>query len=46
VVDGGPDGQRRTVVTVAGLARTDSAGWGDGFSEQARALVADENDKR
>ncbi|RUP39605.1 MULTISPECIES: cytochrome c biogenesis protein ResB [unclassified Gordonia (in: high G+C Gram-positive bacteria)] len=39
VLDDGPDGQRRTVVTVAGLARTDSAGWGDGFSEQARELV-------
>ncbi|MFT3901034.1 MAG: cytochrome c biogenesis protein ResB [Gordonia sp. (in: high G+C Gram-positive bacteria)] len=37
--DDGPDGERRTVVTVAGLARTDSAGWGDHFSEQARELV-------
>ncbi|MFT4087350.1 MAG: cytochrome c biogenesis protein ResB [Gordonia sp. (in: high G+C Gram-positive bacteria)] len=33
------DGQRRTVVEVAGLARTDQAGWGEGFEEQARALV-------
>lgn len=33
------DGQRRTVVEVAGLARTDQAGWGEGFDEQARALL-------
>ncbi len=39
VLDDGPGGARRTVVTVAGLARTDSAGWGEGFSEQARALL-------
>ncbi|EGD55355.1 cytochrome c biogenesis protein ResB [Gordonia neofelifaecis] len=31
-------GERRTVVEVAGLARTDQAGWGDGFEEQARGL--------
>lgn len=35
------DGQRRTVVEVAGLARTDQAGWGEGFEEQARALLVD-----
>ncbi|MFT3661148.1 MAG: cytochrome c biogenesis protein ResB [Gordonia sp. (in: high G+C Gram-positive bacteria)] len=35
------DGQRRTVVEVAGLARTDQAGWGDGFDEQARGLLVD-----
>ncbi|WP_301547006.1 cytochrome c biogenesis protein ResB [Gordonia sp. X0973] len=45
VVDDGADGQRRTVVTVAGLARTDQAGWGDGFSEQARELVSRSGDK-
>lgn len=33
------DSQRRTVVEVAGLARTDQAGWGEGFDEQARALL-------
>jgi cytochrome c biogenesis protein len=32
---------RRTVVEVAGLARTDQAGWGDGFDEQARGLTVD-----
>ncbi|ALG85869.1 cytochrome c biogenesis protein ResB [Gordonia phthalatica] len=32
-------GERRTVVEVAGLARTDQAGWGDGFEEQARGLL-------
>lgn len=35
-----PDtGQRRTVVEIAGLARTDQAGWGEGFEDQARGLV-------
>lgn len=34
-----PDGRRRTVVEIAGLARTDQAGWGDGFDEQAAALL-------
>ena len=33
--------QRRTVVEVAGLARTDQAGWGEGFDEQARALLVE-----
>ncbi|MFZ2511648.1 MAG: cytochrome c biogenesis protein ResB [Gordonia sp. (in: high G+C Gram-positive bacteria)] len=37
----GESGQRRTVVDVAGLARTDQAGWGEGFDEQARALLTD-----
>lgn len=37
----GDSGQRRTVVDVAGLARTDQAGWGEGFDEQARALLTD-----
>ncbi|MFT4201943.1 MAG: cytochrome c biogenesis protein ResB [Gordonia sp. (in: high G+C Gram-positive bacteria)] len=46
VVGDGDEGQRRTVVTVAGLARTDSAGWGDGFSEQARELVLGTDGKR
>ena len=32
---------RRTVVEIAGLARTDQAGWGDGFDEQARGLTVD-----
>ncbi|WP_132992241.1 cytochrome c biogenesis protein ResB [Gordonia zhaorongruii] len=31
---------RRTVVEVAGLARTDQAGWGEGFEEQARGLLS------
>ncbi|GAC56845.1 cytochrome c biogenesis protein ResB [Gordonia hirsuta DSM 44140 = NBRC 16056] len=39
-VDAG-GGQRRTVVEVAGLARTDQAGWGEGFDDQARALLVD-----
>ncbi|MGO3328072.1 cytochrome c biogenesis protein ResB [Gordonia sp. (in: high G+C Gram-positive bacteria)] len=30
---------RRTVVEVAGLARTDQAGWGEGFEDQARDLL-------
>ncbi|MCD2145529.1 cytochrome c biogenesis protein ResB [Gordonia paraffinivorans] len=44
---GGPDSaeeKRRTVVEIAGLARTDQAGWGEGFDEQAAALVADDAD--
>lgn len=40
-VDGSESGVRRTVVEVAGLARTDQAGWGEGFDEQARALLVD-----
>ncbi|MDL9936087.1 cytochrome c biogenesis protein ResB [Gordonia sp. ABSL1-1] len=32
--------KRRTVVEVAGLARTDQAGWGEGFDEQVAALLA------
>lgn len=47
VNDGGTqhDGtQRRTVVEIAGLARTDQAGWGEGFDEQARGLL--ETDRR
>ncbi|WP_423133026.1 cytochrome c biogenesis protein ResB [Gordonia rubripertincta] len=36
------DGKRRTVVEIAGLARTDQAGWGEGFEDQAAALVADD----
>ncbi|MFW0788650.1 cytochrome c biogenesis protein ResB [Gordonia sp. CPCC 205333] len=31
--------QRRTVVEIAGLARTDQAGWGEGFEKQAAGLV-------
>ncbi|MEP9390692.1 cytochrome c biogenesis protein ResB [Gordonia sp. VNK1] len=31
--------KRRTVVEIAGLARTDQAGWGEGFDEQATALI-------
>lgn len=37
--------KRRTVVEVAGLARTDQAGWGEGFEEQARSLFADDAPK-
>lgn len=40
------DGERRTVVEVAGLARTDQAGWGDGFEEQARGLFVAEPGKK
>ncbi|MDL9945139.1 cytochrome c biogenesis protein ResB [Gordonia sp. ABSL11-1] len=40
----GDPGERRTVVEIAGLARTDQAGWGEGFEEQARGLVLDPND--
>ncbi|MCF8604764.1 cytochrome c biogenesis protein ResB [Gordonia sp. HY442] len=36
---------RRTVVEVAGLARTDQAGWGEGFDDQARGLLTNA-DKR
>jgi len=36
---------RRTVVEVAGLARTDQAGWGEGFEDQAHGLLTDA-DKR
>ncbi|MCF8611985.1 cytochrome c biogenesis protein ResB [Gordonia sp. HY285] len=38
---------RRTVVEVAGLARTDQAGWGEGFEDQAHGLltVADKRAK-
>ena len=39
------DGGRRTVVEIAGLARTDQAGWGEGFEQQARDLL-DENGHR
>ncbi|SKX55004.1 putative cytochrome C biogenesis protein [Mycobacteroides abscessus subsp. abscessus] len=35
--------RRRTVVEIAGLARTDQAGWGEGFDEQARGLLTDDN---
>jgi len=37
--------KRRTVVEVAGLARTDQAGWGEGFEEQARGLFAEDAPK-
>ena len=33
------DGSRRTVVEIAGLARTDQAGWGEGFEAQAARLL-------
>ncbi|MEE3851410.1 cytochrome c biogenesis protein ResB [Gordonia sp. LSe1-13] len=36
--------KRRTVVEIAGLARTDQAGWGEGFEDQARRLVIDPAD--
>ncbi|AUH70005.1 cytochrome c biogenesis protein ResB [Gordonia sp. YC-JH1] len=39
IVPGADGDERRTVVEVAGLARTDQAGWGDGFEEQARGLL-------
>lgn len=34
-----PVDQRRTVVEIAGLARTDQAGWGEGFEKQAAGLA-------
>ncbi|ACY20348.1 ResB family protein [Gordonia bronchialis DSM 43247] len=37
-------GERRTVVEIAGLARTDQAGWGEGFAEQAADLVSENPD--
>ncbi|GAA4664185.1 cytochrome c biogenesis protein ResB [Gordonia humi] len=40
------DEVRRTVVEVAGLARTDQAGWGDGFEDQARGLLTDAESRR
>ncbi|MGV9713284.1 cytochrome c biogenesis protein ResB [Gordonia sp. NPDC003424] len=40
----GENGERRTVVEIAGLARTDQAGWGEGFEEQAEALLVDPDD--
>ncbi|GAB91053.1 cytochrome c biogenesis protein ResB [Gordonia rhizosphera] len=36
--------ERRTVVEIAGLARTDQAGWGEGFEEQAAGLLTDPDD--
>ncbi|MFW0786015.1 cytochrome c biogenesis protein ResB [Gordonia sp. CPCC 206044] len=42
--DSGNDGKRRTVVEIAGLARTDQAGWGEGFEEQAHDLLRDPTD--
>lgn len=42
VTDG--NGERRTVVEIAGLARTDQAGWGEGFEEQAHDLLIDPDD--
>jgi cytochrome c biogenesis protein len=42
--DSGEETKRRTVVEIAGLARTDQAGWGEGFDEQARRLVIDPDD--
>ncbi|ACY21862.1 ResB family protein [Gordonia bronchialis DSM 43247] len=35
------DGQRVTAVTIAGLARTDQAGWGEDFTEQARRWMTE-----
>ncbi|MFW0795254.1 cytochrome c biogenesis protein ResB [Gordonia sp. CPCC 205515] len=40
----GENGERRTVVEIAGLARTDQAGWGEGFEEQAHDLLIDPDD--
>ncbi|NMO03915.1 cytochrome c biogenesis protein ResB [Gordonia sp. TBRC 11910] len=40
------DGQRRTVVEIAGLARTDQAGWGEGFEKQAAGLVRERAERR
>ena len=37
--EGTTNGKRRTVVEIGGLARTDHAGWGEGFEEQAAGLV-------
>ncbi|AZG48018.1 Cytochrome c biogenesis protein Ccs1 [Gordonia insulae] len=42
--DSADSGERRTVVEIGGLARTDQAGWGEGFDEQARALALDPTD--
>lgn len=39
--DSSDGARRRTVVEVAGLARTDQAGWGEGFDEQAHALLSE-----
>ncbi|WP_245569637.1 cytochrome c biogenesis protein ResB [Gordonia shandongensis] len=46
ITPGADDDERRSVVEVAGLARTDQAGWGDGFEEQARGLFADGRTER
>ncbi|GAB2641968.1 cytochrome c biogenesis protein ResB [Gordonia jinhuaensis] len=37
--DSAPAAQRHTVVELAGLARTDQAGWGEGFPKFAAGLV-------
>ncbi|NLU84133.1 cytochrome c biogenesis protein ResB [Rhodococcus sp. HNM0569] len=39
--DASPDGARRTVVELGGLARTDQAGWGDEFDRLCDRLLAD-----
>ncbi|AHD20850.1 cytochrome C biogenesis protein ResB [Rhodococcus pyridinivorans SB3094] len=36
------DGERRTVVELAGLARTDQAGWGDEFDRLVERLLGDD----
>ncbi|WP_024795151.1 cytochrome c biogenesis protein ResB [Tomitella biformata] len=39
----GPDGvERRTVVELGGLARTDHAGWGEEFTKLSKRLLAEE----
>ena len=38
--------RRRTVVEIAGLARTDQAGWGEGFDDQARGLLDEDSRAR
>ncbi|MGC5247781.1 cytochrome c biogenesis protein ResB [Gordonia sp. DT219] len=43
---GTDDGKRRTVVEIGGLARTDQAGWGEGFEEQAAGLLEPDGAKR
>lgn len=41
--DGAQGAERRTVVELGGLARTDHAGWGDEFTTLSRRLLADES---
>ncbi|CAM2841865.1 cytochrome c biogenesis protein ResB [Prescottella defluvii] len=40
------DGERRTVVELGGLARTDQAGWGDEFDRLTTRLLGDDTSSR